>query len=80
MAILLSVHRTFLKHREENPLSTLSERAIRQGVKSGELPYIKAGYKILVCYETFDNWIRGFMPGEINSGVPPDIEGTKVGR
>jgi len=59
MAAVMSIKRTYEKHRQENPCSMLSERAIRQAVKNGNLPYINAGSKALICNETFDKWLKG---------------------
>ena len=59
MATLLSIKRTYERHRRDNPMSVLSERAIRRAVKDGSLPSIPVGNKALVCWETFDQWVRG---------------------
>ena len=59
MTTLLSIKRAYEKHRRENPSSTLSERIIRQAVKNGSLPAISVGTKVLICYETFDKWLKG---------------------
>lgn len=59
MSTLLSIHAMYGKHRRENPSSMLSERAIRQAVKSGELPAIRAGNRNLICDEIFLKWLVG---------------------
>jgi hypothetical protein len=59
MAAVMSIKRTYEKHRRENPESILSERAIRQAVKNRSLPSINAGAKALICTDTFDKWIKG---------------------
>ena len=59
MSTLLSIRRTYEKHRRENPSSILSERAIRSAIKCGNLPSIAAGNKALICWETFNRWIKG---------------------
>ncbi len=59
MATLLSIRALYEKHREENPSSMLSERAIRQAVKAGELPSISAGNRALINTETFTAWLNG---------------------
>lgn len=59
MAVLYTISTIFRKHRDENPSSALSERTIRQALKCGELPYIQAGNRALICDEVFDKWIRG---------------------
>lgn len=61
MATLLSIKRVYERHRAENPMSILSERTIRIAVKNGTLPSISAGSKALICWETFNNWVKGKM-------------------
>jgi len=58
MSCLLSIQKTCIRHKAENPSSILSERAVRQAVREGNLPSINAGIKQLVCYETFEKWLR----------------------
>ncbi|GAB1476447.1 hypothetical protein MASR2M70_12810 [Bacillota bacterium] len=59
MGSLLSISKIHKKHLTEHPDSILSERAIRQAVKSGTLPVIWAGNRALICDVTFDYWIKG---------------------
>lgn len=61
MACLLSIQKTCIRHKTENPSSILSERAVRQAVRQGILPSINAGVKQLICYETFEKFLRGEM-------------------
>jgi hypothetical protein len=56
MATLLNIKRTYEKHRSENPLSTLSERAIRQAVKYRTLPSIAAG--VNRCLRLFSSILK----------------------
>lgn len=58
MATLLSIHKTYQRHKNENPTSILSERAIRQSIKEKTLSSISSGVKVLICYETFEEWLR----------------------
>lgn len=58
MATILSINRTYEKHRKENPESTLSARAIRQATQAGDLPTIMAGSKALINYDTFNKWLQ----------------------
>lgn len=64
MATVLSIKKTYERHRRENPDSILSERAIRLAVKNGSLPYINAGSKALICDETFEKWLKGQLVQE----------------
>lgn len=56
---LLSIRAIYELHKKECPDSMLSERAIRQAVKAGDLPSISAGNRSLINTETFSAWLRG---------------------
>lgn len=64
MAYLLSISKTYKRHKQDHPDSALSERAIRLAIKGNELPVIRAGNRSLICDEVFELWLRGGLRNE----------------
>ena len=64
MAYLLSISKTYKRHKQDHPDSALSERAIRLAIKGNELPVIRAGNRALICDEVFERWLRGGLRDE----------------
>lgn len=60
----LTIRAMHKKHKQENPDSMISEKAIRQAVKSGDLPSAKVGNRALISWETFEAWRQGDLKNE----------------
>ncbi len=58
-----SVEKLYDEHKKLCPQSMLSKRAIRDAVRSGELPSIKSGNRNLICLATFESWRKGELHG-----------------
>lgn len=55
----LTIRKTYARHKQECPESLISEKAIRDAVRSKELPSIHAGNRALIAWDTFEAWRRG---------------------
>ena len=55
----LTIRKTFDRHKQENPDSMISEKAIRAAVKKGDLPSITVGNRVLISWQTFEAWRQG---------------------
>ena len=55
----LTIRKTYDRHKKESPDSMISEKAIRTAVKTGDLPSVKIGNRVLISWETFEAWRRG---------------------
>lgn len=54
-----TVDKLFAVHKRECPDSMISKRAIREAVRSGELPCIKSGNRSLIQLDVFERWLKG---------------------
>lgn len=59
-----TIRKTHEMHKEECPESMISEKAIRQAVKSGDLPAARVGNRALISWETFEAWRQGDLKNE----------------
>lgn len=55
----LTIRRILKRHKEECPDSMISERAIRNAVRCGELPSVKVGNRSLIAWQSFEAWRKG---------------------
>lgn len=58
-APMYTVRKLLEIHRKDSPDSMLSERTIRNAVRSGKLPSIKSGNRSLIRLDIFEQWLRG---------------------
>ena len=54
-----SIDRLYQLHKKSCPDSMLSKRAIREAVRSGELPSVKSGNRRLIRLDVFEKWQGG---------------------
>lgn len=56
---MYSIKRLVEIHKKACPDTMLSERAVRNAVRCGQLPSIKSGNRYLIRADVFDKWLRG---------------------
>ena len=54
-----TIRKTLALHKADSPGSMVSEKMIRDAVRSGELPSIKSGNRSLISWPIFQAWLRG---------------------
>lgn len=59
----LTIRKTLVRHKSEQPDSMISEKMLRAAVRSGELPSIPCGNRRLISWETFERWRNGELGG-----------------
>lgn len=64
--MMLTVPKLYRRHKSECPDSALSLRAIRNACKSGNLPCIKSGNRVLVSVENFEKYLAGDLGSDGN--------------
>ena len=56
---MLSIRKLHARHKQNDPDSMLSEKGIREAVRSGALPSVKIGNRNLISWQTFEHWRNG---------------------
>lgn len=71
-------------HKQENPDSMLSEKAIRMAIKTGSLPAIFVGNRAITSWYAFEQWLHNGLSNEEikheKSEVNTDIDKDEKSR